>query len=205
MPTPRVQAVIFDYGNVLARTVDPRPRAYWEQQLGLAPGLLQRLVHNETSWIAAQRGQITADAHWHAVGHTLRLSGEVRRALRDAFYQGDAVNTALLTRIEALRRTGLLIALLSNFSTDLRHLLSKQNLLRYFDYIGISAELGIMKPDAAAYQAVIDRLALPAAACLFVDDLPANVAAAQALGMHGLVFDGTDACLQTFDQLCTTP
>ena len=57
-----------------------------------------------------------------------------------------------------------------------------QDLVWRFDHIAISAELGVMKPDAAAYEAILGMLALPASACVFIDDLPANVAAAQGVG-----------------------
>ena len=43
-----------------------------------------------------------------------------------------------------------------------------------------------MKPDARAYQAVLDALKLPAEQTIFVDDMPDNVVGAQALGIHGL-------------------
>jgi len=66
-----ITGVIFDYGRVLAWTQHQEPRAAWERRLGLAPGALTRAVHNEHSWIAAQRGTITVDAHWQQVGTAL--------------------------------------------------------------------------------------------------------------------------------------
>lgn len=201
MPVHCAKAVIFDYGNVLARTLDAAPRARWEQRCGLLPGALEGLVHNTHSWVAAQCGRITAEAHWHAVARSLKLTGEESAELQATFYSGDRVHTALVARLDALRAAGTPTALLSNFSTDLRRLLHQQDLLRRFDHIVISAEIGVMKPHAAAYQAVLDLLALPGTACIFVDDQPDNVTAAQALGMQGLVFDQTPACLAALDSL----
>jgi putative hydrolase of the HAD superfamily len=201
VPVQHHTAVIFDYGNVLAQTLDHRPRARWEQRCGLPPGALERLVHNTHSWVAAQCGRISAEAHWHAVATRLKLSREEAVALQATFYSGDMLNTAVLTRLDALRAARIPTALLSNFSTDLRRLLRQQDLLRRFDHVGISAEIGVMKPDAAAYQAVLARLALPATACIFVDDQPDNVMAARVLGMQGVVFDNTPACLAALDDL----
>jgi putative hydrolase of the HAD superfamily len=201
MQAPHRRAVIFDYGNVLTRTLDPTPRARWEQRLGLEPGALQRLVHNDDSWIAAQCGRITAAAHWHEVGRALQLPPGELLALQHSFYSGDVLNTALLMRLDALRAAGIRTALLSNFSTDLWRLLAQHDLLRRFDHLAISAEIGVMKPQPAAYRAVLDMLRVSATTCVFVDDQPANVAAAQALGMHGLVFQNTPACLALLDSL----
>ena len=196
-----VEAVIFDYGGVLARTVDPEPRAVWERDLGLAPGALTTAVHDERLWVAAQNGSITSDAHWQAVGEALGLSASQLRELRASFYDGDVLNQQLLAYIDRLRQQDIALGLLSNFSTDLRGMLEAQDLLRRFDHVAISAEIGTMKPDAAAYEAILGMLAVPASACVFIDDLPANVAAARALGMHGIVFEDTTSCLEALDGL----
>ena len=196
-----IEAVIFDYGGVLARTADPEPRAAWERGLGLAPGSLTATVHDRRLWVAAQNGSIHSDAHWQSVGEALGLSKSQLRGLRASFYAGDVLDQQLLARIDRLRQQGMALGLLSNFSTDLRGILEAQDLVRRFDRVAISAEIGVMKPDAAAYQAILGMLALPASACVFIDDLPANVAAARALGMRGIVFEDTASCLAALEGL----
>ena len=197
----RIRGVIFDYGRVLAHTQHQEPRAAWERRLGLEPGALTRAVHNEHSWIAAQRGVMTSDRHWQAVGTTLGLPPDDITALRAAFYSGDVLNVELVACIDRLRASGLRVGLLSNFSTDLRAMLGQQDLLRRFDALTISAEIGVMKPDAAAYRAVLALLGLEAQTCVFIDDIPANVAAAQEVGMHGIVFEDNASCLATLTRL----
>jgi len=107
----------------------------------------------------------------------------------------------LVAYIDHLRTAGLGLGLLSNFSMELRDLLAQQNLLCRFDHIAISAETGVMKPAAAAYQTILDMLALPASTCIFVDDQPVNVTAAQKLGLHGVLFQENDSCLAALDRL----
>ncbi len=87
----------------------------------------------------------------------------------------DYGNVLVRTLDPAPRADGLQVALLSNFSTELHAFLSMHALQHRFDPIAISADVGVMKPDTEAYQTVLDRLALPANACVFVDDLAANV------------------------------
>lgn len=196
-----IEAVIFDYGGVLAQTIDPEPRAAWERNLGLAPGALTTTVHDNRLWVAAQNGDITSDAHWQGVGEALGLSKSQLRGLRTSFYGGDVLNQQLLARIDNLRQQGVALGLLSNFSTDLRGMLEAQNLLRRFDHVAISAEIGVMKPDAAAYEAILGMLSLSAPACVFIDDFPENVEAARTLGMHGVVFEDTASCLEALERL----
>ncbi len=199
-----ITGVIFDYGRVLACTQHQGPRAAWERRLGLAPGALTRAVHNEHSWVAAQRGAITVDTHWQEVGTALGLAAADTAALRAAFYAGDILNTELVACIDRLRTLGLRVALLSNFSADLRAMLTQQDLLRRFDALAISAELGIMKPDAAAYRAVLAMLGMEPHTCIFIDDVSANVAAAQAVGIYGIVFEDNPSCLAALRRLLGT-
>lgn len=56
----------------------------------------------------------------------------------------------------------------------------------FFDAL-ISAQLGRCKPDPAIYLAACARLGMAPQELLFVDDVPDNVIAAQALGFAGLV------------------
>ena len=91
----RIRGAIFDYGRVLAYTQYQEPRAAWERRLGLPPGALTRAVHNEHSWLAAQRGAITIDEHWQEVGTALGLRPDDTAALRAAFYSGDVLNVEL--------------------------------------------------------------------------------------------------------------
>ena len=132
---------------------------------------------------------------------SLHLTPEDTAALRAAFYAGDVLNVELVACIDRLRTSGLRIGLLSNFSADLRTMLAQQDLLRRFDALAISAELGIMKPEAAAYQAVLAMMQMEAHTCVFIDDIPANVAAAQAAGLHGIVFEDNSSCLAALARL----
>jgi len=61
--------------------------------------------------------------------------------------------------------------------------------LSVFDEFIVSYRVGAMKPDPRIYQEALRRSGLPAAACLFVDDRPANVEGAARLGMHAVQFE----------------
>lgn len=200
-----IRALIFDYGSVLARTLDPRPRAAWEKRLGLEAGGLQQVVHNNTSWVEAQCGRLPVAAYWIDVGQRLGLTPQETDRLRNDFYRADCRNDELVAYIARMRSAGLQTAVLSNFSVELRFFLDQHKLLNHFDQIAISAEIGIMKPAPKAYQEVLRMLDLPAATCVFVDDQPVNIEAAQALGMHGIVFRDNPSCIAQLNRLLATP
>ena len=58
---------------------------------------------------------------------------------------------------------------------------------------------GVRKPDPRIYRLGLDAVDADAEAAVFLDDHPANVAAAEALGMRGIVV-GQDR-LAAFDEL----
>ena len=54
----------------------------------------------------------------------------------------------------------------------------------------VSGTERLAKPDPAIYRLAADRAGLPPDRLVFIDDNPANVAAARELGFHGLLFSG---------------
>ena len=57
-----------------------------------------------------------------------------------------------------------------------------------FDVVVDSAFVGTRKPEPEIYAITLERLGLPAEACVFLDDLEVNVEAAREAGMHGIVY-----------------
>ncbi|HEY8372197.1 MAG TPA: HAD-IA family hydrolase [Pseudonocardiaceae bacterium] len=55
-----------------------------------------------------------------------------------------------------------------------------------FDTVVLSGRVGMAKPDPAIYLLTAERLGLPPAACVFVDDLAVNVRGAARAGMVGV-------------------
>jgi putative hydrolase of the HAD superfamily len=57
----------------------------------------------------------------------------------------------------------------------------------------LSYELGLVKPDVAAYQRVLDLEGCLARDCIFIDDRAENTAAAASLGIRTVTYLGRDA------------
>lgn len=65
-------------------------------------------------------------------------------------------------------------------------------ILQMIDRYVVSGAEGYIKPDARLFRILLDRYALRAEECTFIDDNPDNVSAARQLGMEGIVFSGAD-------------
>jgi len=179
--------VIFDFGGVL---IDMR----WDVSAGLedAHGLprhaLLDTLYRTPIWRDIERGR--GDLHaWRAGAHRLleERAGRSLPKLHDAWIAARQLirtNVLLAQRLRPAYRT----ALLSNADQSLRGRLDELGLLGLFDTVVSSAEEGVAKPEAEIYRRAADRIGLPPEACVFVDDAEANVRAAEALGMRGIVY-----------------
>ena len=95
-------------------------------------------------------------------------------------------NVALLRR---LRASGKPVYALSNFAHETFALAERNHdFLSEFDDRVISGHVGFVKPDAGIYEILFKRAGRRPSELLFIDDLPANVRASEALGMPAIHF-----------------
>jgi putative hydrolase of the HAD superfamily len=78
--------------------------------------------------------------------------------------------------------------LISNAWSDMREYLMRKKLDEVFDTLTISAEVGVAKPEAKIYLLALEQAHVKAEAAVFVDDVPANIEACEAVGMKGILF-----------------
>lgn len=92
-----------------------------------------------------------------------------------------------------VKASGVRVLALSNFWAE-TFVIAKDlhPVLTQFDEEYVSAHLGLIKPDPGIYEALEAGSGLSGEALLFADDKPENIAAAEARGWKGHVFDGAD-------------
>jgi epoxide hydrolase-like predicted phosphatase len=179
-------ALLVDYGGVLTNSVVEILERFCMSK-GLAPDafiVLQAAATEQEHFHRYERGEIHADEFLPAVASSLGIS----RAEVDTMLDELEPDLLMFKAIGTLRATGVPTCLLSNsWGTTLypRHLLSEA-----FDDIVISAEVGMRKPEPEIYLHAADRVRRPPGECVFLDDTAANVHAAEALGMTGIVVTG---------------
>jgi HAD superfamily hydrolase (TIGR01509 family) len=184
-----IRAVIFDYGGVLMRTVDPRPRRELERELGMEPFGADRLVFGHPLWDQAQLGNITSDEFWEAVAERLGVGAEGLADFQRRFWSGDRLDADLVGLLKDLRGRGYLLGLLSNNPGSLRQRIDEL-LPGVFDSFVISGLDGVMKPDPAIYRLSVDRLGVQLGEAAFVDDYESNVVGAREAGLEAVHFRG---------------
>jgi 2-haloacid dehalogenase len=94
--------------------------------------------------------------------------------------------------LAALRATGIRLLALTNWSAETFPFAPpRYPFLAWFEAVIVSGEVELAKPDPAIFKLLVDRHGLEPARTVLIDDSPANVEAAGALGFRAIRF--TDA------------
>lgn len=135
---------------------------------------------------AANKGIVRPEESTERIAELLGISIE---AYRQRIREGEVRDQALLDYVKQLRAT-YKTALLSNITQQgIERRFPDNELNDYFDVVVISSTIGYTKPDAEAYRITAERLGVQPSECVFTDDRADYVAAAQQVGMRGIVYD----------------
>ncbi len=187
-----IQALIFDYGGVLMRTVDRRPRQRLEHRFELEPGEVYDVVFSSPRWDDVQHGHIDGEAFWAHVGEQVGLEPDQLAEFRHLFWSGDRLDEELVALIRQLRGRGYRTALLSNAPPDMEAYVADLGITDAFDVVVISGDEGVTKPAPEIYHRTLDRLGVAAENAVFIDDMRINVEAARRLGIRAARFRGLE-------------
>lgn len=204
-----IRAVMFDIGGILEvipEGGDPATRysaldEEWNARLGLPPGHLTQCF--ETVAEDGAYGRCTYDEWYVRFRDATGLNVGDFDAYMVAFwdtYMGNP-NEELIAYFRNLRpryRT----AILSNSFLGAR----EQEEARYgftsmVDLAIYSHEEGIHKPDPRIFAIATERLGIPPAETIFLDDVPVNVDAAREHGLRAILFTSTTQAIADIEAL----
>ncbi len=156
------------YGEVFRRWAEP------------APGEVSPVHQLERGEIGVEEFEHLLSAALAYAGSAVEAQGLVGTLFADLAIYEDSM-TSLVTRAHAAGvRTGLLS---NSWGNDY----DRSDWLDMFDTVVISGEVGMRKPDPEIFELTLERIGLPAGECVFIDDMPNNIAAAVQSGLAGIV------------------
>ncbi|HSX37750.1 MAG TPA: HAD family phosphatase, partial [Chlamydiales bacterium] len=176
------QAVVFDWGNVLA----------FENRSTVVDFMCETFHFSEADFEAANAEKRKAvKAGKSDVEFWLQFADKRGVALGDewpASYQAIlkksvGVDEEMLAIVSELKSQQIPVGLLSNINDKYTKLIRDFGFYEPFDPCLLSCEMGLEKPDPKAYQLLLEKLALPADEIVFIDDKEENVEAAKKLGI----------------------
>jgi 2-haloacid dehalogenase len=189
MPGAARDIVIFDLGGVLIQW-DPR-HLYRKLFAGDEAAMEQFLATVCThEW---NRGQ-DAGRTFAAGAALLKAQYPEKAELIDAY--GDRFDEMMpgpiagsVDILEELKDRRVSLYALSNWSAETYpSARARFDFLSWFHGVVISGEVGVNKPDPRIFTALCERYGIDRRRAAFIDDSPANVSAAEELGIHGILF-----------------
>lgn len=181
--------VLFDFGDVIA-DFDPSFRAAELARLTrLTPDEVLARLSTDDFWVETDRGIWSGPEMERRINELLEsdFSHDELLRLQAAAFTLRPEMIAIAAAVSARGRTGILTnnapLLLEAFPVHF------PEVARLFDPLLFSFQFGHVKPEPELYEAVRDRLGVPPEEILFVDDNPANVAAARASGWDAVRFE----------------
>jgi len=195
-----IRAVVLDIGGVLEVVDDDVFPAPAERRLGLARGSIAGgLAGLPGDAVVGEVTEQQVRAEWQ---RALALDDRQVDALLDDFWRWyvGTLDRELFDWF-AGQRPARLTAILSNSGPGARERERFHGFEDVTDDIVYSHEVGLAKPDPAAYEIVTRRLGIEAGEVLFLDDVEANVVAARALGWHAVLHRDTSSSIAEMERV----
>jgi putative hydrolase of the HAD superfamily len=187
-----IKAIIFDcFGVLVGRGFDETYRT-----VGGNPDTDRRFVSDLLA--QANHGLISQKDFSEQITTQLGISEvDWHQALKES----ELPNRELLDYIERLHEN-YKTAILSNANRGVvQGKLGQERLTQCFDEVIVSAEIGRVKPEQEMYKYAAESLEVELDECIFLDDLEGFVKAAEAIGMHGIVYKNVDQAKQAINRL----
>ncbi|MAU40628.1 MAG: hypothetical protein CMF31_03305 [Kordiimonas sp.] len=199
MTTLKAKAVLFDIGNVL---VDWHPRHAYRDYFHNNPERLDYFLTH--IWSMEWHSQLDKGISFAKGIHNLCWQ---HPAWHDAITAYDQLWDQMFSHVidgsvellADLSKQGVPLYALTNFPAEkFPAFVEKYAFMQYFeDRVVVSGQEGLIKPDPALFQCLMDRYNLKAPDLIFIDDRLDNVQAAQKLGMDGIHFQNPDQTRST--------
>ena len=187
------QALLFDLGGVLVDIDFGRAISAWAPYSSLSSAELRKSFTYDFQYERHERGEIEAAEYFDHLAKTLQLDATHEQIEHGwtAIFVGEIRQTRVL--VEAMRG---ILPCYAFTNTNATHMAAWSKLfpgvVGAFDKIFASHELGLRKPERAAFDRICHLTETPASSIVFFDDLPENVQAAKKAGLQAVLVRSPD-------------
>jgi putative hydrolase of the HAD superfamily len=200
----RIEVVISDFGGVLTTPLLQSFVAF-QDETGVSTETLGKAMvaateeNGENPLFEMERGEITEDAFLEKLTTCLEpLLGHrpSMHRFKEIYFEALHPNEEMIDLMRELKDAGYRMAMLTNnvreWEPYWRSMLPVDEI---FEVVVDSGFVGARKPEARIYDLTLERIGMPAEACLFVDDIEHNCEGAQKAGMQAVHFRGNEQAI----------
>lgn len=195
-----IGAVVFDFGGVISALDVGVFLRRLAPCTGKTAEEIGSLIYGSRLPVLYESGRISSAEFFARLAALcgLRMSEEEFVRAFTAIFTPIESTLGLIRRLKGRYRLGLL----SNTNEwHFRGHIETIPVFPLFDTVTLSYEVREMKPGERIYRDALDKLGLPPEACVFIDDIEENVAAARKLSMRAIRYEGHDRLVAALAEL----
>jgi putative hydrolase of the HAD superfamily len=201
----RIEAIVSDFGGVLTTPLVQSFMAF-QDETGISTENLGKAMQavteaeGENPLFRLERGEITE------VAFLERLAGGLEPLLghrphlhrfKEIYFEALNPNPAMIELMRELKADGYRMAMLTNNVREWEPLWrSMLPVDEIFETVVDSGFVGCRKPESRIYRLTLERIGMPAEACLFVDDVEVNCEGARKAGMSAVHFRDNEQAIE---------
>ena len=172
------KVILFDFFGVISSEVAPKwfARFFNDSEA--------KRIKDEIC-IPGDLGQCTEE---ELMSRAAEVCGTDVETLSGAWYDLATVDKGMVEYIKSLHKSHPVYLLSNAVDTFLKTIIYKNGLEDLFDRIFISSEIRLAKPDPAFFKRCLNEIKADASDCVMIDDNPRNIAAAESVGITGIVY-----------------
>lgn len=176
MAAPVIKAIIFDCYGVLYLTAQQSLAERWPQ-------------HSKEIFNTRQQADYGMLSRKQYIERISQLVGADEEQVANISALSHTLNHPLITYIENELKPHYKIGMLSNIGRGwIQNMFDEYLLDTIFDAVIQSGDEGITKPHPRIFDLAAERLGVESEECIMIDDLPENIAGADAADMRGIVY-----------------
>jgi len=187
MPVSRVEALLFDLGGVVFEFDFERAIQHWARYSALPLREVRERFGHDEPYRQLERGEITAAAYFDGLRRNLELTAsdaQIGEGWNGIF--GAEISETLDAVAHARKRYPCYAFSNTNAEHQRAWNAAYPRIAATFDRVFVSSEIGMRKPEAAAFAHIAKAIGVAPGNILFFDDLVENVVGAVAAGLQAV-------------------
>ncbi len=182
------QAVVFDWGNVMATKDRSLLESFLSKTFGFTPLEYEAVNAEKRKAVGCGMSDVEFWTNYaRHIGFELPLG--FAQTFMALLKESVGVDAAMFELVDELKKQSVQVALLSNVSAYYSRVIRNFGYYQAFDPCLLSCEMGYEKPCPAIYAALLQAINLPAQEIVFIDDKVENVSAAKLMGIDAIAFE----------------
>lgn len=199
---PSLKAVGFDIGGVILPYSIPQQKQFIADSIGVE---LEDVLRAYRKYLPLlEIAALDTEEFWQGLITETGSKASAKDSMHiwtDHYISENPVVSQMIDLADRLRVAGYKTGILSNIDSAHGVINLHRHIFEHFDEVLLSYQVGVRKPDSAAFRLLANRLDVELDELVFVDDLPLNVDAAIAIGINAVHFVSYDQLIADFEKL----